>query len=422
MEVLIIYGLLLILFSFFHFFYGFKINLSTLFYVIFLAFYGPAFIGYHWGSDLTRNQTTLSWLMIIVIVCFFLANWLTKIYFNRKFDDQYHYNNWIKLPLNPLGENLFAKNIYIALFFVITITFLGLFVYGGITSLREAFSVTSLVPEYFDFLRSESGAKGWIAPFYNYTTSSLGRFIVFLGLVVGVYKKNRITILLSVIGLVLILLSQLSNLMKSSSIFFLIQSYILYRSIISKEINLSSIFIQLILILLLLVGTYLALTNAETGGQAFEFIYHRIFEVPNEVLQMYIDTWPDQKPHTNGLNIRLIHSIFGHGDFESSDAYLCGFPGCTFNAIFIGDAWVDFSYWGVIWESLFFGFYLGLMDYLIFKERNEISIALFASLILGILISSSVAMLATMVTYGLFSVPLLSLLFFRYRIMNSPKS
>jgi hypothetical protein len=356
--------------------------------------------------------------MIIVVICFFSANWITKFYFNHTFDDKYHYNNWVKLPFVSLKDDLLVSNVYLTLFFVILISMLGLFVYGGISSLKEAFSIASLVPEYFDYLRSESGAKGWIAPFYNYTTSSLGRFILFLGVVIGFYKKDRVLLFCSIAGIILILLSQLSNLMKSSSIFFLLQLYILIRSIKGKSFNIGYIFFQFLLLLLLLVGFYLALTNVESSGQALELIYHRVFEVPNEVLQMYIDTWPDQKPHTYGLNIRLIHSIFGHGEFESSDSYLCGFPGCTFNAIFIGDAWVDFSFWGVVWESLFFGFYFAVMDFFIFKQRNEITIALFPSLIIGILMSSSVAMLATMITYGLISIPLISLFFFRNRFFK----
>lgn len=418
MEVLVVYGLLLIMFSFFHFFNGIKVNLSTLFYLIFLIFYGPAFIAYHWGPAITHKQSILSWLMIIVVICFFLANWLTKFYFNQKFDDNYHYNNWVKLPFVSLKDNLFISNVYIAIFFVVIITLLGLFVYGGISSLKEAFSISALVPEYFDYLRAESGAKGWISPFYNYTTSSLGRFIVFLGVTIGIIRKNKIVLILSIVGILLILLSQLSNLMKSSSIFFLIQLHVLYRCIKGKSFNIISIIFQLLLLILLLLVFYLTLTNATSLEQALGFIYHRIFEVPNEVLQMYIDTWPDQKPHTYGLNIRIIHSLFGHGEFESSDAYLCGFPGCTFNAIFIGDAWVDFSYWGVVWESLFLGFYFALMDFLIFRQRNEITIALFPALIIGVLISSSVAMLATMITYGLLSIPLLSLFFFRNKFLR----
>jgi hypothetical protein len=210
--------------------------------------------------------------------------------------------------------------------------------------------------------------------------------------------------------------------MKSSTIFFVLQLFVLYKALTAKAFKARTLGIQILVFLGLLTGFYLTLTNADSLDMAFELIKHRVFEVPNEVLQMYIDTWPDQKPHTYGMNIRLIHLLFGKGEFESSDAYLCGFPGCTFNAIFIGDAWVDFSYFGVIWESLFLGFYLALLDFVVFRKRNEITIALFPSLIIGILLSSSVAMLATMVTYGLLSVPVLALLFFNQGWFNLNKN
>ncbi len=179
MEILVIYGILLFFFTFFNFIYGVKINLTNLFYFLFFAFYGPEFIIYHWGPIISKNQVILSRLMIIALTCFFLANWVTKYYFNGSFDDKYHYSQWIKLPFTSLGTKLYENGIWIGTSFVVIITGLGLFIYGGISTLKEAFSIASLVPEYFDYLRSESGAKGWIAPIYNYTTSSLGRLLFF---------------------------------------------------------------------------------------------------------------------------------------------------------------------------------------------------------------------------------------------------
>ena len=61
--------------------------------------------------------------------------------------------------------------------------------------------------------------------------------------------------------------------------------------------------------------------------------------------------YPDYLPHTWGMNIGLLHNVFGSGDLVSAHTQVANFfgaDGATFDAFFVADAWVDFAYGGVL--------------------------------------------------------------------------
>ena len=70
-------------------------------------------------------------------------------------------------------------------------------------------------------------------------------------------------------------------------------------------------------------------------------------------------------PHTWGMNIGLLHAIFGRGDLLSAHTQVAKFfgaDGATFDAFFVGDAWVDFAYGGVFVMSIVVGYVVKTVD------------------------------------------------------------
>jgi len=264
-----------------------------------------------------------------------------------------------------------------------------------------------LAPEDIVSLRSDSGVQGWVAPFYVYSTQAIGRFFAFMCLAYSIQNKHKIGILFSIFFILTIFIGLLANLSKSAAFVFLFQVLFLITLIRNYKIHFGNILLFIAGFVTLLIFIYLFVTVAESSSDALNFMTYRIFKEPNRVLNLYTEYYPKIYPHTYGLNIRLIYNVFGDGEFVSSDVILSDGRG-TLNAFFVGDAWVDFSYIGVIIESFFLGIYMAFLDHFVFKEKNLITKVTLTSLVLGIFALPSVAMLACMITFGLLSVPILS--------------
>jgi len=62
---------------------------------------------------------------------------------------------------------------------------------------------------------------------------------------------------------------------------------------------------------------------------------------------------------------------------------------------------------GIVIESFFIGAYLAVIDFWVFRKNNIMTKAMFAGLLLSMFSLSSIALLATMVTFGLVSIPVM---------------
>jgi oligosaccharide repeat unit polymerase len=150
-------------------------------------------------------------------------------------------------------------------------------------------------------------------------------------------------------------------------------------------------------------------TNASNTGDALGLIGSRIFKEPIRVMELYPHYYPDIYPHTWGLNIRLIHDVFSSDNFiPAYVAVTGGLEHASFNAMFIADAYVDFSYLGVIIQSVFVGFILSSLDYTVFARNNYLHKALIASLLIGIFSLINIGLVTSLFGFGLITLPILS--------------
>jgi len=145
----------------------------------------------------------------------------------------------------------------------------------------------------------------------------------------------------------------------------------------------------------------------------------RIFDEPIRCLQLYPYYYPKIYPYTYGMNIRVIHDMFSNAHYVPANVLVSGsqFNQVTFNAMFIADAYVDFSYPGVIVQSIFVGYYLSYLDVLIFRGNSYMKKALFAAVLIGIFNLINAGLVVSFFAFGLITLPI----FMRLLTKRKPK-
>lgn len=130
-----------------------------------------------------------------------------------------------------------------------------------------------------------------------------------------------------------------------------------------------------------------------------------VTDVPNLCLARYFEFFPNVYDHTCGLNIRLIHGMLQWGDTYVPAHRLIDDNGANANAIYVADAWVDFSWPGVALASLLVGWTLGRLDAGLFARRSPLHVALFVALMAPVHALVSMSLITCFVGYGLVTLP-----------------
>ena len=194
---------------------------------------------------------------------------------------------------------------------------------------------------------------------------------------------------------------------------YLLQLVVAFQASRRLELGLGR---ALALVALFLTGTMLAtkvlLPDLDAVG-IFEWISYRFFEVNNEVIYQTFYVYPDHLPHTWGMNIGVVQKLFGEGELVSAHSHVANFwgaDGATFDAFFISDAWVDFSYGGVFALSLIVGFVVKMVDLFIMSfGKTPLSVALLASSMYGLFQLQVTSAFTAFLSGGLVFIPLLTI-------------
>lgn len=320
--------------------------------------------------------------------------------------------NYYKWFNKPDLETYINNGTLIAFTFITgLIILLGLFVYGGIDSLITALTNSAVNADSLVQLRLDSGVHGWISPLFVYSIFSIVRLISFLLIGYAFFKKSLLLKCLAYMYTGLVMLALLANLAKSPFAFFFLQVIIFHLLLFNVKINFKRTVLMVFLFVVLLIPIYLLLTNAENSITALDLISYRLFAEPNRVLDLYPFYYPNIYPFAHGMNIRLIHDLLSSSTYTPANiAVAGGQEDVTFNAVFIADAWVDFSYWGVIVQSFVLGLLLSFLDQKIFSKNNFVHKSLFAAILIGIFSLASTSLVTSLFSFGLLSIPLLLVL------------
>ena len=115
-----------------------------------------------------------------------------------------------------------------------------------------------------------------------------------------------------------------------------------------------------------------------------------------------------------GANIRFLAFLLGHHyvpSFDTVSQLWRGTTGSTTTAMFIGDAWADFSYFGVALFSVVAGAVCRAIDLFFLKSgKTPLSIAVLASVFIGIYNAMISALPTALLSGGLLSAPAVALL------------
>ncbi|MGY3563733.1 signal transduction histidine kinase [Bradyrhizobium sp. USDA 4463] len=212
--------------------------------------------------------------------------------------------------------------------------------------------------------------------------------------------------------LALTLVGKLDTLSKAPAALFIIQlllvAYLARRNDVTWRVG----FAALVVVSLVFYPIIRVAVPETQGFDAFGFLYYRIFDNSNEAVLEFFATFPYRMPHSWGANIRPLAFLLGK---EYAPSYFevlrlwHGAGGSSVTGMFIADAWVDFSYFGVILFSTLAGATCRAID-TVFLARGKtvVSLAVLGSAFIGAYNLTISALPAAFLSGGLVTAPLIA--------------
>lgn len=285
----------------------------------------------------------------------------------------------------------------------------AVFIYYGKHSQLLEFAATQSGADKARY-RHDFGAEGGYV--YQTLIASVAPFLSFVLLVKGVALKRRYLGAIGLVVAVAVFAGKVGTFEKTPWLIYLLQIMVVSQAARSLEFGIGRI---LLLSIVMLAGVTLAVTIAIPQLDAvgiLEWLGYRFFEVNNEVVYQTFYVYPHYLPHTWGMNIGLIHNLFGSGELLSAHSRVANFfgaEGATFDSFFIGDAWVDFSYGGVLIMSLIVGFVVKAVDLFVMSlGKTPLCLALLGSGTYGLFQLEVTSAFTAFLSGGLLFIPLLA--------------
>jgi hypothetical protein len=226
--------------------------------------------------------------------------------------------------------------------------------------------------------------------------------------------------------LLAVAIGKFENLSKAPPAFFLLQLMVAATLIFTNRITLRSLVGAVGAILLVLYFIVRVAITYLAGASVLVFIYFRIFEVPNQALLENFAVFPTLHPHTWGANIRPIAALMDVNYTPSFTIVAQIWQHITGEtsvpALFIADAWTDFSYAGVIVFSLVAGAFCRLIDAMFLVHgKTVVAIAVLGATFIGVFTLLSTALNIAFVSGGLLLAPLFAGLLMTAIRYSSPR-
>jgi len=219
---------------------------------------------------------------------------------------------------------------------------------------------------------------------------------------------------MSLMMFAVVLIGKLSTLSKAPVVIFLLQLVLATLAFKRNQLTIRSILVVMLSTVALFVGvTLLAVPGISIVG-SLDFLYYRIFMISNEVLLEYFSAIPGVIDFTWGQGIRLVSVIIGNGaDYVPAYTAVAevtrGSRSSTSTAMFIADAWAEFSWLGILLFSFIFGVLVRSIDFYAMRQgKTDEAIAIMAGVVFGIFTALSTSLTTAMLSGGLLTIPLLS--------------
>jgi oligosaccharide repeat unit polymerase len=186
------------------------------------------------------------------------------------------------------------------------------------------------------------------------------------------------------------------------------RALIRWRFRLSKPVIWSGVAVLLVTVFVVIPLFYFMQGEQQYTSALFWSI-ERVFLEPTRILQLHFETYPSIHPFLHGMSTRTIARVFGVKNYIPPSLYIpnevLGIENTSFPALFIGEAWADFGYFGVVAISIIVGFLLQIYNVWFFNQRRPRleEAALFISIILSTIHLQASNFFTTLLTYGMFS-------------------
>lgn len=266
--------------------------------------------------------------------------------------------------------------------------------------------------------REEGGTQFYL---YNVVLYSVAPFLVMVTKQ-NYFGKQAATNIntLAVVIFSLVLLGKFATLSKAPPVIFLLQLLLLRMALKRQKLNLAAI-VSLGSAALILFSVTVNYTISDLDlSDILKFLYYRVFDIPNESLIEYFAAIPATLPHGWGAGIfsflRSGHSNEWIQTYSAVAEVTRDSLESTSNVLFIGDAWAEFAWPGVISFSVIAGFTVRSIDIYAFRDgHSDEAACLVAGCSFGVFTMLSTALNTAMVTGGLALLPIISMLLVRRR-------
>jgi hypothetical protein len=242
--------------------------------------------------------------------------------------------------------------------------------------------------------------------FYRIILGAIAPMFVIWGLLAGWIQRSWPLLLITSLLFIVTIIGKADTLSKAPSAFFLIQLMMAILLAFTNRITWQSTIGAVCAIAVVLYSVTRLVMIFPEGTEILSVVNFRVFEATNQALVENIATFPFMHPYMWGSNLRPVawlmgipylpaFSIVAHTWYGTYDV--------TSNALFIADAWADFSYLGVIVFSLIAGAVCRSMDAAFLSSgKTVIGVA-----VLGAAFSGIFTLLITALSTALFSGGLL---------------
>jgi len=384
-------------------------NTFTFFLIFLLLFHGiyvPFILNYY---DFLSDSVLINFIAGLVFMYIFLLVGVWIINLIYKFNPSHIEEKVIILRkgFNPL------------FFWSVFLLVLGLLVYRFISAeklltLFDFIWRTKTAEEYRQtrilFSESITGERGGLFYFTNILSSVATPFFIYLFYFIKSKTKKPVYGVLFWGLLSLFLYQGLISGHKGTALFLLTGLFVCYSIKNKKSISFNIFNKKLVIFgtfLFLVVMPYLYMVQYPelNYDRAIYSTWSRMTIEPNRVLQLYYHIYPEKHPYLFGASSGWVAKSLGYEELPPC-AYIpreFGAEG-NWNVVFIGDAWADFGFAGIILSSLVVGMLLQWYNiWFIKSKKTALVLATYVALIVASYRLVSVGLGAGFLTFGVLS-------------------
>jgi hypothetical protein len=247
--------------------------------------------------------------------------------------------------------------------------------------------------------------------FYRLLLSAVAPMFVIWGLLAGLFRGSWPLLLAVALLFIATMIGKMDTLSKAPPAFFLLQLMVASLLTFTNKITWRSALAGAVLVGLVLYVSARLTIAIQPGLAGLEFIYYRVFEVENQALLENFATFPFLHPHMWGANLRPVAMVMGIPYVPAFSIVAFTWYGThdvTNPALFIADAWADFSYAGVIVFSLIAGAVCRSIDAIFLVHgKTVVAVAVLGATFIGVFTLLVTALNIALFSGGLLLAPIL---------------